>query len=567
MGPRFYRFFCAALIGATANLAFVAGAGAVDCGAPVPAFRASYFSKVGVGADYGPHYPCYDSSGAIAQCYNNDGSRTANLADAKNNEMQASVPLDMSQLQLAGFNSVRAYGDPSKVWIAMINAANAANMQVVYQVSTCKSDAALPNHPCVNVPGSTFDSTLTFSIQQLHQVVTEVTPRVFENVVKLIIVGNEDLIISPTDNTTFNTQDLITAINRTRDKLTKDKVAVHSSSAAGVDLSSATVIGQMTSPPGIQLASAFTPGAPVIENIYGAQFSSVKTPADALVFLQNRINAMQSQYMTAQRPAMIGETGWWTNGQDANYEAATRVGTLADAKAYFQLLYPYLQACSVPALIFEAYDQATKGPAGPKPNPPGAREAEQKYGVMNAFNTAKDMALLPAPAASFQNHPETRNAALFTFIQSQDIQTAPPMTFGIGHLSQPSATKITVKPFNMVTPGGGVTPVWPTFNLYQYSIMYLFRAATDPKAQCRNTVTSIYSTQQPFGAKTIPPYSGGQWYRPGLGAPGCLAADATNVNWGIGASPSTQAQNVFLAAGFSLNPLTTPPPPSSFDVR
>lgn len=567
MGPRFYRFFCAALIGAIANFSFVAGAGAVDCGAPVPAFRASYFSKVGVGADYGPHYPCYDSSGAIAQCYNNDGSpATGVLADAKNNEMQASVPLDVAQMQLAGFNSVRAYGDPSKVWIAMINAANAANIQVVYQVSTCKSDAAVANHPCVNVPGATFNSILNFSIKQLRQVVTEVTPAIFQKVVKLIIVGNEDLIISPTDHASYNTQDLINAINATSAELIADNVAVHSSSAAGVDLSSATVIGQMTSAPGIQLASAFTPGAPVIENIYGAQFSSVKTPADALAFLQSRINALQSQYMTAKRPAMIGETGWWTNGQDANYEAATRVGTLADAKAYFQLLYPYLKACSVPALIFEAYDQGTKTPAGPKPNPPGAREAEQKYGVMNAFNTAKDMALLPAPAASFQNHPETQDTALFTFILTQDIRTAPPMTFGVGRVGESSYAKITLKPLNMVTPTG-TTPVWPTFNLLQYSKIYLFRAAGDPTEQCRNSVTSIYATPQQFQTGPVPPYSGGTWYHQGASALGCLAYTPTNVNWGTGASLSTLAQNVYLAAGFSLNPFMAPAPSSSAAAR
>jgi exo-beta-1,3-glucanase (GH17 family) len=556
MGPRFYRFFCAALIGATANVGFAAGAGAVDCGAPVPAFRASYFSKIGVGADYGPHYPCYDSNGAIAQCYNNDGTRTANLADAKNNEMQASVPLDMSQLQLAGFNSVRAYGDPSKVWIAMINAANAANMQVVYQVAICKSDFALPNHPCVNGSGP-FNTLLNYSIRQLHQVVTEVTPAIFQKVVKLVIVGNEDLIISPTDHTSYNTPDLINAINATSAELSADKVAVHSSWAKGVDLSSATVVGQMTTPPGIQLASAFTPGAPVIENIYGAQFSSVKTPADALTFLQNRINALQSQYMTAQRPAMIGETGWWTNGQDANYEAATRVGTLADAKAYFQLLYPYLQACSVPALIFEAYDQATKGPAGLKPNPPGAREAEQKYGVMNAYNTAKDRALLPAPAPGYQDHPETQNAALFTFSPTQDISTAPPMTFGVGRAGQASYTKITVKPLNMVTLTG-TTAVWPTFNLTPLSKIYLFRAASDQTDQCRNSVTSIYTTPQQGPLGVVPAYSGGTWYHQGLSALGCLAYTPTNVNWGTGASPSTLAQNVSLAAGFSTNPLQAP---------
>lgn len=553
---RVIRLLSAALLGACVNLS--AASAAVDCGAPVPAFRAAYFPQIGIGADYGPHYPCYNNAGAFAPCYNFDGSPNANaISDAKNNEMQASVPLDMDQMRLAGFNTVRAYGDPAKVWIAMIAEANAKGLKVVYQVSTCKSDAATPAHVCLNVPGATFKSVLGFSIQQMRQVIAEVTPAAFQNVVKLVIVGNEDLVISPTDKKTYNTKDLMDAIATTREALVASGVRMRGSHGPGVDLSSATVVGQMTTPPGIELASAFTPGAPVIENIYGAQFASVANAAEAMAFLQKAVNKMQAQYLSAGRPAMIGETGWWTAGQDANYEASTRVGTVPDAKAYFQLLYPYLRACSVPALIFEAYDQPTKGPAGKKPNPKGALEAEQNYGVMNAFNTAKDMALLPAPAAKYRNHPETRNAALFTFILTQNISSAPPMTFGVGQTA-----KTTVKPFNMLVPGGA-TPVWPTFNLYENSPLYLYRAATDQRAQCRNTVRAVYRTPQSFRGKPVPPYSGGKWVSPGLTAPGCLAFTSTNVNWGFGAGPNALAQNVNLVQGFSRNPLQATPPSSN----
>jgi hypothetical protein len=116
----------------------------------------------------------------------------------------------------------------------------------------------------------------------------------------------------------------------------------------GIDVSSATGIGQMTSGEGKKLAGEYTPGAPIIENIYGAQFSSVKTPADAVTFLKTNVN--RTQLEDPNNPAMIGETGWWTQGQDAGYQASTRVGTLADAKAYLEDLYPYLRTCSVPTL-------------------------------------------------------------------------------------------------------------------------------------------------------------------------------------------------------------------------
>jgi hypothetical protein len=139
-----FRLLSAGLLGLGATCSLVANAAPVDCKAPVPAIRTSYFAKIGIGADYGPHYPCYDMvTGAIAQCVDRFGVPITSVqADAKNNELQSSVPLDLTQIQFAGFKQVRAYGDPAKVWIAMINKANDLNLGVVYQVSTCKSDAA-----------------------------------------------------------------------------------------------------------------------------------------------------------------------------------------------------------------------------------------------------------------------------------------------------------------------------------------------------------------------------------------------------------------------------------------
>jgi hypothetical protein len=207
MRDPFFRLLSVGLLGFGATCSLVANAAPVDCEASVPAIRTSYFAKIGIGADYGPHYPCYDVvTGAIAQCVDRFGAPTPGVqADAKNNESQSSVPLDLTQIQLAGFKQVRAYGDPAKVWIAMIKQANDLNLGVVYQVSTCKSDAGKPLSPCVNVPGATFQTVLTFSLLQLTQVIAQVTPAVFQKVVKLIIVDNEDLIISPTDKKTYNT--------------------------------------------------------------------------------------------------------------------------------------------------------------------------------------------------------------------------------------------------------------------------------------------------------------------------------------------------------------------------
>src|SRR5262249_1130611 len=121
MHDPFFRLLSVGLLGFGATCGLAANATPVDCGATVPSIRTAYFAKIGIGADYGPHYPCYNiSGGAIAECVDRFGAPTNGVqADAKNNELESSVPLDLTQMQLAGFKSVRAYGDPAKVWIAM----------------------------------------------------------------------------------------------------------------------------------------------------------------------------------------------------------------------------------------------------------------------------------------------------------------------------------------------------------------------------------------------------------------------------------------------------------------
>jgi hypothetical protein len=261
MGDPFFRLLSAGLIGLGATGSVVTNAAPVDCGATPPSVRTAYFAKIGIGAAYGPHYPCYNiKGGQVAQCFNSNGMFADGVVqqDAKNGELQTSVPLDLMQIQLAGFKSVRAYGDPAKVWIAMINVANELNLNVVYEVSTCKSDAVLPTHPCLNVPGSNFQDVRDFSLMQLRQVIKQVTPAVFQKVVKLIIVGNEDLVVSPLDSKIYNTIDLIGAIQWTRTVLGEVGISVNNGSNNGIDVSSATVIGQMTAAPGMQLATAYT---------------------------------------------------------------------------------------------------------------------------------------------------------------------------------------------------------------------------------------------------------------------------------------------------------------------
>ncbi len=121
--------------------------------------QADYFNKLGLGGNYGPHYNAFDSY----QGY-------TNYSDAKNSELETSVPLDFQQMKDAGFETVRAYGDSAKVWIAMINEANALNLKVVYTVALCGSDIDDPNHCCLKglaCTGEKFYDLLDFAKIQL----------------------------------------------------------------------------------------------------------------------------------------------------------------------------------------------------------------------------------------------------------------------------------------------------------------------------------------------------------------------------------------------------------------
>jgi hypothetical protein len=100
--------------------------------------QAEYFAKLGLGGNYGPHYNAFDTYGIYT-----------NYSDAKNSEMETSVPLDFQQMKDAGFQTVRAYGDSAKVWIAMINEANTLGLNVVYTVALCGSDIDNAYHCCL----------------------------------------------------------------------------------------------------------------------------------------------------------------------------------------------------------------------------------------------------------------------------------------------------------------------------------------------------------------------------------------------------------------------------------
>lgn len=506
--------------------------------------QAAYFAKIGFGANYGPHYNAFDRYMGYT-----------NYSDAKNSVMESSVPLDFQQLQDAGFQTVRAYGDSAKVWIAMINEANPSTqarwkqgaagggkMNIVYTVALCGSNIDDPNRCCLKgleCTGARFYDLLDFAKTQLEQVIDQVGPKNFQNAVKLILVGNEALVGSPANN--LNTADLVEAIREIKRFLTSKGIKLGDGNGQGVDVSTCVQIGQMSTDAGKTLAAEFTPGAPVVENIYPFQFFGTQ-PTD-LGKIKERIATLQNDY--PDRPIMIGETGWPTQGTFIDGSGRTITGNLADAQAFYKVLYPYLRGAKIPALVFESFDQPSKDTANSD-----LSDSEQNYGVFRTDNTMKgagnvdffpDKQYKPKPAY------DTSAAAVFNFIGwesrsgSTIINFAPKaVTVKVVHPSGFQFTR-TYKPFALKTQFYGDQMVWPSVNLYAGSkVTISFTGNSGNMVTCTNTVQSINATpRHNSGGADFPAFSGGLWTKTDLNCQGC-----PKIDWGH--NEEINAQNVFL---------------------
>ena len=205
---------------------------------------------------------------------------------------------------------MRAYGDSAKVWIAMINEANILGLNVVYTVALCGSDITNADHCCLKgvvCTAEKFYELLDFAKIQLTQIIDEVGVANFQKAVKLVLVGNEALVANRAGDE--NTHDLVNAIIAIKALLTTRGITLGDGNGNGMDISTCVQIGQMSLPAGQTLVPEFTPGAPVVENIYPFQFGD---PPTDLSKIEGRFTALRAAYPS--HPFMLGETGWPTQG-------------------------------------------------------------------------------------------------------------------------------------------------------------------------------------------------------------------------------------------------------------
>jgi hypothetical protein len=303
----------------------------------------------------------------------------------------------------------------------------------------------------------------------------------------------------------------------------------------------------MSLPAGQLLVQEFTPGAPVVENIYPFQFGDAPTD---LSRIQQRVSMLQTAYPS--HPVMLGETGWPTQGTYTDGAGHTFTGNLADAEQYYRTLYPYLRSAKIPTLIFEVYDQPSKVTSDNM-----LSNSEQNYGVFHINNTMKDPGNnVMFPNSQYVQKPEydTSAAGVFTFI---GVEHRDPNNNNLITSFSPNAITITLtnpngftltrtyKPFALKTALNGEQMVWASVNLYQGSTAAIsFTNDFSQNIACTNTVASINLTPRPNppGAD-FPAFSGGLWTNQGVTCPGC-----SKVDWGN--NSAINAQNIFLHPDF-----------------
>lgn len=434
------------------------------------------------GVDYAPaHYPANDP---------------------RNDEDQANVVPEISQLQAAGFNVLRMYGEPAKTWIAVINAANNQNMQVIYQLATCESDLT---GQCVQ-SSDTFANLLAAEITKLQNVIAQVGTTVFQKVVPLVLVGNE---IYFTQGSQSNINDILTAVSQTRAITDPLNIPVSISLQADVWISSsATIHADLVS-----LTNALSSQVPIGINVYPFQWvvppaTSVNppppVPLHALSWYVSGINFPNN-------PILFAETGWATDGNYINGLNNT-TGSLANAEIYFPLLYPYTKS-HYPLLAFMAFDVPTK-----TVNPD--LTSENFFGVFDDECNLKNSSLLPNTA--YAGIAQCSNAnAIFTFAGGSN---AAQPAFSIQYVHGGNTYVIQVPTADRTQLN--VTP-WPTITLSAGDSVTL----TSATSTCTNTVATTSGT-----------HSGGTWTNPGTTGTGSGQCNA--VNW------VDSSQTVFMPANF-----------------
>ncbi|MCX7125807.1 MAG: glycosyl hydrolase family 17 protein [Gammaproteobacteria bacterium] len=314
---------------------------------------------------------------------------------------------------------------PAQTYINAINAVNSYNIanpntpiHLVYQVSLCKSDATNQqgdgSNTCIDVEKSSSGWTsvnqiISGEISKLNTVITTVTPQVFSNAVSLIIVSNEDLIVShgfdysqgkfpiaycnPSNSNQpcsskagyqaaekFNDADITNELQQVQTILSGLNLPTIPPLSADLVVFNPTYADAATTTAFINVITNNNHTGPILMNIYPYQFN-VGTDGQGAVnnlsqtnSLASLVNAMLNtsnptiQGAIQSKGIMLGETGWPNNGTPTSGEYMTmNPGSVSATQNYINDVVAYANKNNIPILLFEAFDEPKKaGPSDPE---------------------------------------------------------------------------------------------------------------------------------------------------------------------------------------------------------
>jgi exo-beta-1,3-glucanase (GH17 family) len=416
-----------------------------------------------IGVDYQPnHYP----SGNTLN--NHDVFYVANNAQGT---AITNIYAELSQLQAAGFNTVRSYQTTDYSWVDLINQANALGMNVIYE-------AVIPQ------TGTVADINAATSL--LTNVINTVGSAKFNSTVTLILAGHENY-CGTCDNGGSNIAYLTQAVSALQ--------AV----APSIPVSSALVSGDLIAPPSSDittLVNSYSATAPLGFDPYPFQWGIPVAQAVGTISSSSTINSIgwdyyqveQQSFYVAPRTILMAESGWASAGTtNPGYACGNNCApSIPNEASYLSTLYQFVNTASNNSalFVFEAYDEPAKVPGG--------SSMEDYYGMFDYNCNLKgpnNTTLLPntsySPGSNFGCQGFS-GGALLTI-----VGFGTPYTLVITQTNPVTQQNASITISSTGTPGSLADAPWP-----EYLVFPGAKITIRGNPSCTSTVQSINSLQQ-----------------------------------------------------------------------
>lgn len=450
-------------------------------------FFLSFSSAIGatsfvglIGADYQPnHYASGNTLNGHDVFYAGGGASPF-----------TNIYTELEQLKAAGVTVVRSYATTQYSWVAIINAAHALQLSVIYeavipQVDGSCTQAQYPG----NCPAVSNANTL------LRNVINAVGADVFKSTVILVFAGHENVDTPDQFGNPSNAKYLISAVHNLQKVTT-------------VLVGGAFVSGNLVTPPPLpsgysisDILNSYSTGAPAGFDPYpfqwGVPVAEAVTNASEENSIQWDYDSISTNQIAGSRPVFMAESGWATAGTtNPGYACGTGSfppcePSIANAAIYLPALYAFV---GVPAhkagvLAFEAYDEPAK--AAPT-------SMEIHYGIFDSDCNLKgpnNTALVPAGAgynpANYHACQGFAPGALLV-VDGQFAQT--PVTVQITQTNPETSlsASMTVMGITANTTTGNDGGEWPYFLVFPGATFIITDHAG---STCTGTINSIDGNQ------------------------------------------------------------------------